>query len=94
MAGRHFVNMLESEEEGAILLAGLSEIEALDRKPTQLEWPETLNQDYHLALVCAPDLTIRQMTAIGSQLPQILFSSHRHRFRGESELLRQSRVRC
>ncbi len=49
-AGRHFVNMLESEEKGAILLAGLSELEALDRKPTQLEWPEMLNQDYHLAL--------------------------------------------
>lgn len=45
-----FVEFLFTDERGAILLAGLAETEALDGDPTQLDWPEMRDQDYHLAL--------------------------------------------
>ncbi len=47
---RQFAKGLLEEERGAIRLAGLAESMPLGRKPTQLDWPETRNQDYHLAL--------------------------------------------
>ena len=50
VAMHQFTKSLLEEEHGAIRLAGLSESKPLGRKPTQLDWPETRNQDYHLAL--------------------------------------------
>ena len=56
--------MLEAEEDGAILLAGLSESKVLDRKATQLNWPSTLNQDYHVTLK-------RKLLGVENKYPQL-----------------------
>lgn len=48
--GKHFVEWLETEEEGAVMMTYLAEMKPLGRKLLKTETPEILNDDYHLAL--------------------------------------------
>ena len=47
---RAFIDAVFEGESGAIFMAGMTELDELGRRPTQLETPAMLHQDYHLAL--------------------------------------------
>jgi len=49
-AGDQFIEFLETEPAGAVLMSYLAEMKPLGREPTKLNTPNIANNDYHLAL--------------------------------------------